>query len=566
MSSQRAPFDPAQLPSPANLGQRRGYIEQYIQRFHRDLVPKMAARREAAIAAVCKFYHEDLHVMKAPAVYFEYAVDKTMWKNICKLPNLTYPVYANQFDSQATEDASCVALEQRADLPVPSEEETGTSSGKAKATEKTPTVTEPAAPKQPQTEVGSSSGKGKAAEKTPKVTNPPATNQRRGDVGTSSGTRKTAEKTPKPAAPSSQTRNGGSSKSKSDAPVMRVAKNGTVLRLDGGKWVRVPNRLAGLKMTPMAAPKDLLEGQRSMYASLAKDLHDSLDESLIPSAGAATKAPSVASAAESQTAASKSKAPSAASAPSTKGMGQTPVEIDFSMRETAWASLYGDEGGYLGGAVFAPFALRVPGCLDFEYLVLGEDGRDIDAINNDILESGLAVSWKTHDNKPIALVVGFKDEASRALPKAESGLANLWCDVVAWYVDALSGGTVSLATTLRVVQVLSWSRDRVVNYDLAQYRFYFARDNKKVISEMARKAREDVLTWSPMVNAIIEKPLGVGERELFAWVCDKTVGSEECYRRLRTAHHVWFSSTTDPKVMRRAALCLDDCSLALDSA
>ncbi|CZR40750.1 uncharacterized protein FPRO_10338 [Fusarium proliferatum ET1] len=541
MSSQRVTFDPAQLPDPGNLGQRRGYIEQYIQRFHRDLAPNIAARREAAIPAVCKQYHEKLREIQAPAVYFEYAVDKTMWKNIFKPQKPpAWPWSNGPSDKDMSLGWSRTYREWRLQngLPVPPQQEAGPSSGKGKAAEKTPVVTKPAAPKQPQTGAGSSGGKGKATEKTTKVTNPPASNP--------------------------QTRNGESSKSKpkpkpkSDAEyTVRITKEGTPLRLDKAKkaWVRVPARLAGLKMTPMAAIKDLPEGPQSLFNSLGKELRESLVESVQSPAGTAPEAPTVVTA---------PKAPSAASAPSTKG-NIDPVEIDFSLREAAWDYMYG-KGYYLGGAVFAPFALRIPRCLDFKDLVLGEDGRDIEAINNDILEAGLAVSWKTHDNQAIALVVGFKDEASRALPGAMSGLADLWCDVVAWYINAVAGGTMTLATTLRVVQVVSWSRERAANFEHAQAAYYFARDNCTLISEQVRMAREDIRKWSPMLKAIIEKPLGEAEPELKAWVCNNDVDIYERSKRLRVAHQVWLSSSMDAKVIRRATHCLDDCSLSLYSA
>lgn len=70
------------------MGQRRGYIEQYIQRFHGNLVPKIAEKRQTAFPVVCKFYHEQRGKIQVPAVYFEYTIDKTMWKNICMLPSL----------------------------------------------------------------------------------------------------------------------------------------------------------------------------------------------------------------------------------------------------------------------------------------------------------------------------------------------------------------------------------------------------------------------------------------------------------------------------------------------
>ncbi|EXA38191.1 hypothetical protein FOVG_10159 [Fusarium oxysporum f. sp. pisi HDV247] len=513
MSSQRVTFDPANLPRPENMGQRRGYIEQYIQRFHSNLVPKIAEKRQTAFPVVCKFYHEQRGKTQVPAVYFEYTIDKTMWKNIFK-PQ-TPPEWPWSKGPNA-DDMSAGWSRRYREWRV----ENGLSIA-------------------PQQEVGRSSGNGKAA-----------------------------EKTTKPVAPNTQTRNGESSKSKSAAPRIRIGKGGSHAERWCGikhKWVRVPLRLAGLKQVPMQAPKDLPEGAQSLYESLGQGLRESLTESVPPRAASAPKAPSTASAPKAPSATNAPRAPSAAGALSTREKINNPLQIDLSMREAAWSSRFGDRP-YVGGAIYGAFALRLPGCLDFEYLVLGEDGRDIDAINNDILEPGLAISWKSHDGKAIALVLGFKDKAGQALPGAEANLFALWCDVVAWYVDALAGGTVSLATTLRVVQVVSYCRDRAPKHEQANASYYHALGNKLLILELARNAREDVLKWSPMVKAIIEKPLGEAEVELRAWVCDKDAGMEDCYRRLRVAHQVWLSSSADPKVIRRATNCLDDCSLALASA
>ncbi|EXM04548.1 hypothetical protein NOF04DRAFT_18507 [Fusarium oxysporum II5] len=84
MSSQRVTFDPANLPRPENMFERRGYIDQYIQYFHSDLAPQIAEKRESSYPVVCKFYHEKRGKIEVPSVYFEYVIDKTMWKNIFK--------------------------------------------------------------------------------------------------------------------------------------------------------------------------------------------------------------------------------------------------------------------------------------------------------------------------------------------------------------------------------------------------------------------------------------------------------------------------------------------------
>ncbi|KAF5974278.1 hypothetical protein FBULB1_7836 [Fusarium bulbicola] len=512
MSSQRVTFDPAQLPSPGNMGQRRGYIKQYIQRFHKDLVPETEKEAKDAFGYMCELYRGRKQ-REVPAVYFEYTVDKTLWRNLFLHLGKNAPAWPWKKGPSDTDMSAGVSRRYREwrikqGLPVESQQE----------------------------------------------------------AGNSSGTGRTTENKPKPAAPIPQARNGESSKSKSSAPIVRVAKDGTALRLAGKGWVKVPSRLAGLKMTPMPAPKDLLAGHRSLFEGLRTELGDALPDCILSPAGIAPKPPTVASTTMPPGATSVSKAPSAASAHSTKGMGKNPVEIDLSMRETAWEDIFGGKP-FLGGAMNAAFALRVPECLDFEYLVLGEDGRDIEAINNEILESGLAVSWESHDGKPITLVVGFKDEASRALPLSESSLANLWCDVVTWYIGSLTGGTLSLATALRVAQVISWTRDKVANHQFADASYFDTFGSGGSFVELTtRNNREDVRKWSPMVKAIIEKPLGVGEKELSAWICEKNVATEECWRRLRAAHHIWLSSSADPKVIRRAVLCLDDCGLFLNTA
>ncbi|PNP79526.1 hypothetical protein FNYG_07142 [Fusarium nygamai] len=81
MSSQRDTFDPANVPRPENLGERRGYIDQYIQRFHCDLVPQIEEKRKEALLFMCPVHH-DRGMIDVPAVYFEYTIDKTLWRNI----------------------------------------------------------------------------------------------------------------------------------------------------------------------------------------------------------------------------------------------------------------------------------------------------------------------------------------------------------------------------------------------------------------------------------------------------------------------------------------------------
>ncbi|KAF5969659.1 hypothetical protein FCOIX_10794 [Fusarium coicis] len=83
MSSQRETFEPANVPRPENLGERRGYINQYIRRFHSDLVPQIEETRKEALLRMCTVHH-DRGKIDVPAVYFEYTIDKTLWRDICE--------------------------------------------------------------------------------------------------------------------------------------------------------------------------------------------------------------------------------------------------------------------------------------------------------------------------------------------------------------------------------------------------------------------------------------------------------------------------------------------------
>ncbi|KAF5678782.1 hypothetical protein FCIRC_6397 [Fusarium circinatum] len=82
MSSQQDTFNPANVPKPEKISERRQYIDQYIQRFHKDLVPQIDMARKEARSYMCRYYHNNRGMIDVPAVYFEYTIDKTLWQNI----------------------------------------------------------------------------------------------------------------------------------------------------------------------------------------------------------------------------------------------------------------------------------------------------------------------------------------------------------------------------------------------------------------------------------------------------------------------------------------------------
>ncbi|KAF4944715.1 hypothetical protein FGADI_12490 [Fusarium gaditjirri] len=373
MSSQRDTFDPANLPRPGNMVERRRYIDQYIQCLYGNLVSKIEKERKSAYLLVCKYYHEDRHYIEVPSVYFEYVVDKTLWGNIFRiLPKSARP-----------------------DWPwSPGPDVNDMSSGMS-----------------------------------------------------------------------------------------------TVYR----QW-RIDNRLP---IAPQQEP--------DTPSGLTSQIND-------------------------------------------------PGVADQVLRE-AWSRCFDiDFTGFIRG----PFALNLPAWMDFENLVLGEDGRDIDAVNKEFVEPGLKISLETFGAAqlglvvPLGLAISFKDEASLALPQVQRNLHTLWCDVVAWFCEVVAGCTVSLASYLRVMQVTSYSVERTPSHDKAESLWQDALREPQNFADRAREARMTLLEWSPMIQQIVDKPFGEAEQELGTLVWGHNSDLFEHKRRLAIVRQVWLYGSREPKVIRRA--------------
>lgn len=229
---------------------------------------------------------------------------------------------------------------------------------------------------------------------------------------------------------------------------------------------------------------------------------------------------------------------------------ENPVVLDKALRQQFWET---SSSGQHTGVIAGPFSLNLPVWLDFERLVLGENGHDIDAINKDILESGVAISWEISGDKPSCLVVGFKDEATSMLPQVQQHLFEVWCDIIAWFCSALSGSPVSLAPFLRVIQVVNPFMDRTPDLQNAQRLWQESLAESDLFASRAREARVCFKLWSPMIREVIQQPLGVAEESLTSWIFWEEADSDERAKRFNVARDVWLSSSSDPKVIRRAS-------------
>ncbi|PNP79511.1 hypothetical protein FNYG_07127 [Fusarium nygamai] len=489
MSSQRVTFDPAQLPRPGNLAQRRGYIEQYIQHFHPDLLPEMALACEGAIFFVSRKY-EDRGKLEAPLVYFEYMVDKTLWRNIFLGLGKDAPAWPWKKGPDSEDMSGGMSSRYREwrikyGLPVAPQQEADTSGVK---------------------------GKGKAAEKTAEITNPAVT--------------------------TTQARNGECSKTQES----RVESSQSLFSKNRHS-ARFPHHHQGAAPVPPAASNDLTHGTQTSE-NIGDDSRAALPE-VEPSVTQA------ASLVHPQVHPPFTLPVAPQDSPlNAQDRIENPVVLDMAARQRFWET---SSGGQYSGVIAGPFALNLPEWLDFERLVVGVDGRDIDAINNEILESAVAISWEVSGGKPVCLVVGFNDEARSELPQVQQHLFEVWCDMVAWFCSAVSGAPFSLAAFLRIIQAINPFMDRTPDLQRAQCLWQQSLAESDLFASRARGAQECFDFWSPMIREVIQQPLGVAEESLAALICSEEADSDERSNRFNVARDVWLSSSSDPKVICRAS-------------
>ncbi|KAF5537035.1 hypothetical protein FNAPI_11542 [Fusarium napiforme] len=227
---------------------------------------------------------------------------------------------------------------------------------------------------------------------------------------------------------------------------------------------------------------------------------------------------------------------------------KNPVALDMAARQRFWEISSGDE---CIGVLAGPFTLNLPVWLDFEKLVVGEDGCDIDAINNEILESAVAISLEVLGGKPVHLVVGFNDEARSGLPAVQQYLYEVWCDVIAWFCSVVMGAPFRLAAYMRAIQAINPLMDRTPDVQKAQSLWQQSLAESDLFASRARELQEYFGFWSPMIREVIQQPLGVAEDGIAGWICSEE-DSDERTKRFNVARDVWLSSSSDPKVIRRA--------------
>ncbi|RBA18422.1 hypothetical protein FPRO05_10717 [Fusarium proliferatum] len=209
--------------------------------------------------------------------------------------------------------------------------------------------------------------------------------------------------------------------------------------------------------------------------------------------------------------------------------------------------------------ITGPFQIALPLWIDVYSLVLGENNHLLDMINNEIVPPHLAVSWIDDDEACFTLVVGFSPTTciNPGRTGVDSSIRYLWQSVVDWTIETYFGGTMSLATFLRVRKAMPVADDmpyhnqrltaraREAYAEVQDEPMYFMRDAHVNRNFMAQ-CRDDVLE-------IIEMPLPEAKVELSRWVVNGGPASES-EERVRAAREIWVSSTTDERTIQEALI------------
>jgi hypothetical protein len=224
---------------------------------------------------------------------------------------------------------------------------------------------------------------------------------------------------------------------------------------------------------------------------------------------------------------------------------KNPVVLEEGPRETIWNAIYGD-GPHIG-AICGPFEVILPGWLDFEGIVCGKDGGLIDQIHSGIIQPYQRISWYNAGGRPAALVVDVSSDVNPTFSSVQYDQIKLWSGVVRWAVGAYNGGTVSLATFLRVRQVIYGGGDSTDFNYTARCAFRNIESNIPLAQREALLKRQYMAACFPVVNAIIQKPLEDANEELTAWVlCPE---ADEPEKRFLAAREIWWSSSMSSEVI-----------------
>ncbi|KAG9498460.1 hypothetical protein J7337_009265 [Fusarium musae] len=207
--------------------------------------------------------------------------------------------------------------------------------------------------------------------------------------------------------------------------------------------------------------------------------------------------------------------------------------------------------------ITGPFQIALPLWIDLYNLVFGEHNQLLEEINNEIVPPHLEISWIDDDQDCITLVVGFS--RTTCVNPGSEGIGDtircLWQSVVDWAIEAYYGGTISLATFLRVRKAMPVVHSRSYHSSrgltsMTSSAYAEVQSEALYSIRKAHEKRNFIAECRAEILEILEKPLAEAKTELSRWVLRGY--SSEVDERVQVAREIWVSSTTDERTIQEA--------------
>ncbi|KAF5572306.1 hypothetical protein FPANT_13198 [Fusarium pseudoanthophilum] len=209
--------------------------------------------------------------------------------------------------------------------------------------------------------------------------------------------------------------------------------------------------------------------------------------------------------------------------------------------------------------ITGPFQIALPLWIDLYNLIFGENNQLLEEINNEIVPPHLEISWIDGDKDCMTLVVGFNRTTcvNPGSEGIEDSIRYLWQSVVDWAIEAYNGGTMSLATFLRVRKAMPvahsssyYSSQGLTSFTSSAYAEVQSEPMYSI--RKAHEKRNFIAECRAEILEIVEKPLAEAKTELSRWVLRGY--SSEVDERVQVAREIWVSSTTDERTIQEALI------------
>ncbi|KAF4944725.1 hypothetical protein FGADI_12500 [Fusarium gaditjirri] len=241
-----------------------------------------------------------------------------------------------------------------------------------------------------------------------------------------------------------------------------------------------------------------------------------------------------------------------------------PMEPNPDSLQSIWEDLHFER--YNVGPIIGPFEIALPEWMDFNDLVLSDDGVSFDSIETDgLIDDDVMITWSVNDRRPISLIVGPRPTQKHDLSDKHLWLRvrTVWTKVAEWVAGVYKGRPHRLTDFLRYRQAQELMGVPFLSLDVIVPILVSAWDNISEDPEdaalEARRQREDLDLWIPQIHAILSQKWEYASKIALAWVFRD---EKKARYRLQAIEYAWavfqptqayeWARTVDEKIYGRS--------------